>query len=134
MRENNKPILFFDGHCNLCNGFIDFLVRKDRNRKVLIASLQGKTAQQTLPPEAIEKLASVVYMDSNKELHYKSSAIFRVAWQVGGWLHIITPFRILPRFFTNWIYDFVALTRYSFFGRRDTCRIPTEEERRHFLD
>lgn len=134
MAENNKPILFFDGHCNLCNGFIDFLVRRDQGRQVLIASLQGKTAQQKLPPEVINSLSSVVLLDGQGHLHFKSSAIFRVVWYVGGLLHIITPFWILPRFFTNWVYDFVALTRYSLFGRRETCRIPTEEERQHFLD
>ncbi len=134
MAEHNKPILFFDGHCNLCNGFIDFLVRRDKNHRVLIASLQGETARQKLPPEAIAKLASVVLLDTDGRIHFKSSAIFRVAWCVGGPLHILTPFRILPRFFTNWIYDFVALTRYSLFGRRETCRIPTAEERQRFLD
>ena len=134
MTENNKPILFFDGHCNLCNGFIDFLVRRDKAQQVLIASLQGKTAEAKLPKEVRESLSSVVLMDSRGHLHYKSSAIFRVIGYVGGFLHILTPFRILPRFFTNWIYDFVALTRYSLFGLRNTCRIPTEEERQHFLD
>ncbi len=132
--SENKPILFFDGHCNLCNGFIDFLVRNDPNHKVLIASLQGKTAKEKLPGELTESLTSVVLLDRHGKLHKKSSAVFRVAKELGGWFNLIRPFWILPRIFTNWIYDFVAINRYKWFGRVDTCRLPTPEEQAHFLD
>ena len=133
MEENNKAILFFDGHCNLCNGFIDFLVSKDKGRKILIASLQGETAKAKLPAERREKLNTLVLLDTSGNLHIKSSAVFRIAWILGGFFHILTPFWIIPRFFTNWVYDFVALNRYRIWGRKDTCRLPTEDERLHFL-
>ncbi len=132
--KENKPILFFDGHCNLCNSFIDLLVRVDKKHRVYIASLQGQAAKEKLPPEVIEKLSSVVLLDSHGHSHFKSSAIFRVAWAVGGPLLLLVPFWILPRFFTNWVYDFVALSRYKLFGRRNTCRLPTPQEKAHFLD
>jgi predicted DCC family thiol-disulfide oxidoreductase YuxK len=134
MAEHNKPILFFDGHCNLCNGVVDFLVRHDKACKILLAPLQGETARKTLPAGVIAKLSTVVLYDTGGEIYMKSSAVFRVAWIMGGWFHLITPFWIVPRLFTNWIYDFVALARYPLFGRRNTCRLPTPEEQQHFLD
>lgn len=129
---DSKTILFFDGHCNLCNGFIDFVVRRDKHRKTFIASLQGKTAEKMLPPERIKTLNSVVLLH-HQEIYLKSSAIFKLAMILGGPLLLFLPFWIIPRFFTNWVYDWVALSRYRLFGRRETCRIPTEEEKQHFL-
>ena len=134
MTENNKPILFFDGHCNLCNGMIDFLVRHDPHTRVLVASLQGKTAQAKLPQEIRERMSSVVLLKPNGDLFFKSSAAFRVAWTVGGFLSLFTLFWVIPRPITDFIYDLVADLRYKFMGRRDTCRIPTEAEKQHFLD
>ena len=133
MLENKKPILFFDGHCNLCNGSIDYLVSADKNKRVMIASLQGETAKAKLPPEQINKLSSVVLLDEQGQIHLKSSAVFKVALRVKRSLILLTPFWILPRFFTDWVYDRVANNRYKMFGQKDTCRIPTEEEKAHFL-
>ena len=132
--KENKPILFFDGHCNLCNGFIDFLVRHDKAQNVLVASLQGETAKKRLPEARIQELSSVILLDTSGKIHTKSSAIFRIAWAVGGLFLLLTPFWLLPRFFTNWIYDFVAINRYRWFGRRESCRLPTEAEKARFLD
>jgi predicted DCC family thiol-disulfide oxidoreductase YuxK len=130
----NKPILFFDGHCNLCNGFIDFLVRRKATEHFFIASLQGQTAAAKLPPEVISKLSSVVLRDTEGELYFKSSAIFKLARILGGFWLLLLPFALLPRFFTNWVYDFVAISRYSLFGKTHSCRLPTEEEQAYFLD
>lgn len=131
--EENKPILFFDGYCNLCNSLIDFLVRKDKKRQILIASLQGKTAVEKLPKEVINRPSSVVLLDTKGNLHFKSSAIFHISQIIRGPLLLLVPFCLLPRFFTDWVYDFVALSRYPLFGRRNTCRIPSEKEKKHFL-
>lgn len=130
--KKSKPILFFDGHCNLCNSFIDFLVRYDPNRRVLIASLQGKTGAETLSPEIRENMKSVVLLDEDK-MYEKSAAIFRVSRIVQGPFVLLLPFWILPRPLTNWIYDWVAGNRYRLFGKHETCRIPSEDEKSHFL-
>ena len=131
--ENNKPILFFDGHCNLCNGMIDFLVRQDSKIRVLVAPLRGQTAEQKLPQESREKMSSIVLLKPDGDLYSKSAAAFRVAWAVGGLLRVFTIFWILPRPITDYLYDQVAAARYKIFGKRETCRIPSEEEKQHFL-
>jgi predicted DCC family thiol-disulfide oxidoreductase YuxK len=129
----DKPILFFDGQCNLCNGFVDFLVKVDKKKAFHIASLQGKTAENLLEDEDRQELKSVV-LYKNGHLYHKSSALFQMVFLMGGVFWIFAPFWIVPRFFTNWIYDFVALNRYRVFGRRQSCRLPTSEEQEYFLD
>ena len=130
--DENKPILFFDGDCNLCNSFIDLLIRIDGQHRVYIASLQGETAQKLLPQDIRTNLKSLVFLDQG-QLHEKSSGVFRLALLIKGPLLFLVPFWVFPRFFTNWIYDLVALSRYSLFGRRPSCRLPTEEEKQYFL-
>ncbi len=130
--KSDKPILFFDGECNLCNGVVDFIIRMDKKRNFYIASLQGHTAQAKLNAEDLTELKSIVLLKNGK-LYYKSSAVFQMIFLLGGFFWIFAPFWIVPRFFTNWVYDFVALTRYRIFGRRKSCRLPTPEEKEYFL-
>ncbi len=132
--KENKAILFFDGHCNLCNSVIDLVVRRDKDRQILVASLQGEAARQKLPQETREKMSSVVLFEPPGKLSYKSAAVFRIARILRGRFLLLLPFWILPRFFTDWIYDLVAHNRYRLFGQRNTCRIPTEDEKSHFLE
>lgn len=131
--KSEKPILFFDGECNLCNGAVDFIVRMDKKRDFYIASLQGETAQTKLKADDLRELKSIVLLKDDK-LYYKSSAVFQMIFLLGGFFWIFAPFWIVPRFFTNWVYDFVALTRYRILGRRKSCRLPAPEEKEYFLD
>jgi len=131
--KSGKPILFFDGECNLCNGVVDFIVRADKKRGFYIASLQGRTAQSRLKAEDLAGLKTIVLLKNDK-LYYKSSAVFQMIFLLGGFFWIFAPFWLVPRIFTNWVYDFIALTRYRIFGRRNSCRLPTREEKEYFLD
>ena len=131
--NHDRPIIFFDGICNLCNKFADIIITADKNHNFYLASLQGKMAQNTLPKSDLKQLNSIILKDASG-LHYKSTAIFKIARSLGGLYLLIMPFWILPRFVTNFLYDLVASRRYRFFGKRETCRIPTESELKHFLD
>ena len=131
--EQERPIVFFDGVCNLCNGFVDILLRLDKKHVFRFASLQGQTAKTLLPPEDLEKLLTVIVKDGD-ELYYKSSAIFHIAYKIKGPLLFFLIFWPIPRIFTNWVYDFIAINRYWVFGKKETCRIPTPSEQKHFLD
>jgi predicted DCC family thiol-disulfide oxidoreductase YuxK len=131
----NQPILFFDGVCNLCNGFVDFLIRHDRARTLRYASLQGETAKRVLRPEQIERLESVVLYENGRNLE-KSDAVLRSLELLGG------PWRLaaaammggVPRSVRDGLYFMTAKNRYGIFGKRDRCRLPTPEERSLFLD
>lgn len=133
MLENNKPILFFDGHCNLCNHWVDYVVKRDPTVKLLIAPLQGETARTLLPAGDFDELSSVILRMPDGQLYYKSSALFQLAGTLTRSLWPLLIFWPLPRFFTDGIYDLVAQLRYPLFGRRSSCRRPTEQEKLHFL-
>ncbi|MGE4133120.1 MAG: thiol-disulfide oxidoreductase DCC family protein [Bdellovibrionales bacterium] len=129
----SSPRLFFDGHCNLCNGFVDFLIRHDRSKKILFGSLQGKAAAASLPPHFRELLPSVVLVE-NGEIYSRSSAALKALALLGGIYKLGLIFFLVPRPIRDWVYDLIAKNRYAWFGRRDTCRLPSPEERERFLD
>ena len=130
--ELKKPVVFFDGHCNLCNRWVDWLVRLDKDQKIFIASIQGETALELLPESMREDLQTfILYEDSR--FFYKSRAVFRLAGILKGPLSLLLIFGCFPRGLTDWFYDLVAKNRYRFLSRRKTCRVPTEQEREHFL-
>lgn len=132
-REIPSSIVFFDGVCNLCNGFVDFLVRQDSKHVLRFASLQGKTSRELLGPGAGEKLASVVFYE-NGSTSTESAAVIRILSQLGGAWRLLALLRVIPVFLRDPIYRFIARNRYRWFGKRETCRLPSPEERTLFLD
>jgi predicted DCC family thiol-disulfide oxidoreductase YuxK len=137
----NVPILFFDGHCGLCNRFVDFLYLRDRRGLFRFAPLQGKTATLYVPLDAVPEggpgeraLAprSIVLWE-NGRIRRKSDAVLSVLAELGGAWRMASILRILPRFLRDALYDFVARNRYRWFGRRAACRLPTPGERVRFL-
>ncbi len=131
-------ILFFDGHCNLCNGLVDWLLRKDKNGKIKFASLQGETAKKTLSSShlpSIQTNNSALATPTNTVLYFKngityerSTAILKCLQDIGGVYSLALIFFCIPKFLRDLIYRLVATNRYRIFGRRETCRIPTKEE------
>jgi predicted DCC family thiol-disulfide oxidoreductase YuxK len=127
-----KPIVFFDGVCNLCNGFISFLVGIDKDEKFHLSSLQGETAKKYLDKDDIDQMKSIVVWDKGK-LYKKSEAVLHIFLVTGGIWTCVSWFRFFPSVLTNIAYDFIAKNRYLFFGKKESCRIPTPEERKRFL-
>ncbi len=130
--EEEQAILFFDGHCNLCNSTVDFLIRRDPHILLKFAPLQGVTAAQCLTTEMITSVGTVVFWREGRT-YTRSRAIFQVAKLLGGVMNLILPLQLLPTSLTDSLYRLVAKYRYRLFGRKETCRIPTEDERKHFL-
>lgn len=128
-----RNVLFFDGVCNLCNHFVDFLIRNQKTNKVFFASLQGKTAQMILSKEYNSNLNTVVYQRNEKTL-IKSQAALYVMIDILKWGSLFRIFLILPTPICDFFYDFIARNRYKIWGHRNSCRIPTAEEQSYFLD
>ena len=127
------PIIFFDGYCGLCNGFVDFVMARDHKKTFRFATLQGVTASRLLSKGDVENLDSVVvYIHDSK--YRKSRAVLEVFKDLGGGWRLLSYFGFLPTGLLDCCYDFVAKNRYAWFGKRDVCRLPTREERALFLD
>lgn len=134
--DNNQQqgiILFFDGVCNLCNGTIDFFIKKDHKRKFKYAPLQGKTAPNLIGDKATKDLNSVV-LYCNGQTYYKSQAILTALKILGFPYSMLFIFILIPTSLSNLIYDYIAKNRYRFFGKKTTCRLPSLEEKELFLD
>ena len=129
-----RPVLFFDGVCGLCNRFVDFVLKHDRDGRVLFAPLQGATAASALSEDIVRGLDTVVFLEKGRP-NVRSSAIVQIFWQLGGaWSVLGTLLWIIPKPIRDFGYRIVARSRYRLFGQKETCRLPTPEERARFLD
>lgn len=127
-------ILFFDGVCGLCNTSVDWLLERDRDHKLAFAPLQGETARRFLSKEDYENLETVIVWDRGK-VYRRSEAIFRAVQLLSPTWNLIVAFlNFIPVQIRDIVYRAVAANRYPVFGKRDTCRLPTKEERTFFLD
>jgi len=134
MSNTEKPILFFDGICGLCNGCVDFAIRHDPDGRVLFSTLQGSTATEVLSEEDSRRLDTVIFFE-NKTVFRRSSAIVRLLIHLGGfWAVLGWLLWIIPRPIRNLLYRLIAKVRYRILGQKETCRLPTPEERQRFLD
>jgi len=128
-------IVFFDGYCNLCNSVVDWLIRVDHKKKIQFASLQGTTANKLLDASALPEGLdpdTVIYFRNGKQFD-RSSAALMILFDLGGAWTLTAPLFLVPKFIRDLAYILVAKTRYRVFGKKDTCRLPTPEERERIL-
>lgn len=132
MTTDQDRIIFFDGVCGLCNRFVDRLLRIDRGGMFRFAPLQGSTAHDRLPAGLAGALSSVIYLREGVVLT-RSTAALRILIDLGGWRRVHRFWFAFPRALRDAVYDWVARNRYSWFGKRDACRLPNPEERSRFM-
>lgn len=129
----NQKIIFFDGYCGLCNGVVDFMIERDPDQALHYAPLQGETARSLLTEAERNDLDSVVFVDESMKYH-KSEAVLRaLSYLSQDWAALTRAARAIPRPIRDLIYDLVAKNRFKLFGRRESCRAPSEAERKIFL-
>ena len=116
-----KPIIFFDGECNLCNAFVDLMLQIDRNQIFYLASLQGETAKQYLPPLPAEREEWAIAYYDGENTYQASEACLKICERLGGLWLLFTTAKLLTLDFRDWLYRIVASNRYNWFGQR-ICR------------
>jgi predicted DCC family thiol-disulfide oxidoreductase YuxK len=142
----DRPVVLFDGVCNFCNGAIQFMVDHEREPKLSFAPLQSDLAKELLDKVFGDKRSNelrngltgsgdpdtIVLVEGDKGYTHSTAGLriaryFRAPWR-WGYASII-----FPRFLRDVVYRFIAKNRYRWFGRSETCRIPTPELRKRFL-
>lgn len=134
--ENKEGgIIFFDGVCGLCNGWVDFVIRRDKRSLFKFSPLQGKLARTQLAPFHGPRglLDSMVLFDVDG-LHYRSDGVLRTLRGLSGFWKLFYLFHLVPRPLRDAVYDCIARNRYRWFGQRASCRLPTPQEREKFID
>ena len=129
-----RPILFFDGVCNFCNSTVNFIIRHDKKELFLFAALQSDKGRELLRHiKHNEALPQSVILSYKGNIYEKSDAVLQTARLLGGaWTFILAGY-ILPQFMRDGIYDFIAKRRYRWFGKRETCMVPSSSVRARFL-
>lgn len=130
----NHKIILFDGVCNLCNGAVTYIIKRDKKNVFKFAALQSEIGLELISKFKINtlKVDSIILIDGDK--HYeKSSAALHIAKQLSGAFPLLFGFMILPKFIRNAVYDYIARNRYKWFGKKESCMIPTAELKSKFL-
>jgi predicted DCC family thiol-disulfide oxidoreductase YuxK len=132
--SQSTHLVLFDGVCNLCNGFVQFLIRQDKQGLLTFGSLQGLQAQQLLAQNGIDNyLASIVYLRKGKA-YKRSSAALYILKDLGSWWWITQIFWIIPKPLRDICYDWVGRNRYRWFGKKQNCMVPSPELKNRFLE
>jgi predicted DCC family thiol-disulfide oxidoreductase YuxK len=131
---NENPIILFDGVCNFCNGAVNFIIKKDKKRAFRYAALQSDAGQQLLKQYHLSttNLDSFVLVFEGK-VYIKTSAALHVGYILGGAWKLTGIFKIFPSPIRDMAYNLIARNRYRWFGKKESCMIPTAEVRSLFL-
>jgi len=131
----DRPVVLFDGVCNLCHSSIRAIVRLDAEGKILFAPLQSDVGTELLERQGLssEYFDSVVLVEDDS--HYtKSAAVLRVCRYLDGPFPLLYPLIYVPERVRDAVYDFVAEHRYQVFGTREECSVPEQHIRERFLE
>lgn len=133
--ENNKKIILFDGVCNLCNGAVKFIIKRDHNDTFRFAALQSESGRKLLAERNIdtEDIDSIILIEPNVAYYTKSTAALEIGASLKGLRTLSSILLWLPESFRNIVYDIVAKNRYKWYGKRDSCIIPSEELKNKFI-
>jgi predicted DCC family thiol-disulfide oxidoreductase YuxK len=131
----DKKIILFDGVCNLCNSAVQFVIRHDKKDVFRFVALQSELGQNILKHIGIDPkyIDSVILYEPGVAYHYKSAAALEIAKNLGGFWHLGTLFRIIPSGISNQVYDYIAKNRYKWYGKKDSCMVPSPELESKFL-
>lgn len=130
----DKPILLFDGVCNLCNGLVKFIIKRDRKAKIRFSPLQSSAGKEILARHGVsgEPAKSVVFSEGER-YYLRSSAVLHLLKALGGGWKLFYAFIIIPPFIRDFMYDVIARNRYRIFGHTLSCMVPGENIKDRFL-
>ncbi len=131
----NKKIIVFDGVCNLCDSAVQFVIQHDKKDVFRFVALQSELGIEILKHIGInpKNIDSIILYEPGIAYYYKSSAALEIAKSLGGFFHFGTIFRIIPTGISNQLYDYIAKNRYKWYGKKESCMIPTKELQSKFL-
>ena len=131
---NQRKIILFDGVCNFCNFWVNFIIDRDKKDLFRFAALQSEAGQKLLNKfELTDTNFDTFILINGKSIYSRSTAVLKIVKNISSPLKILNVFIFLPEFFRDWLYDLIAINRYKIFGISDFCRIPTNKEKRKFL-
>jgi predicted DCC family thiol-disulfide oxidoreductase YuxK len=131
----HKKIILFDGMCNLCDNVVQFVIRHDKKDCFRFVSLQSKLGKDILKHIGVNvsETDSIILYEPGKAYYYKSEAALKIIANLGGLVSALGIFAFLPVSTRNALYDYIAKNRYGWYGKKDSCMVPTQEISGKFL-
>jgi len=125
---SDHPLILFDGVCNLCNASVQVVIKWDNQKMFRFASLQSGLGQSLLRDLDSNTLdLDTVVLIHRQVVYLKSDAVLEMFKLIGGWRKLLVVFKVFPRGLRDWVYEWIANHRYSWFGKRSECMVPTPE-------
>ncbi|MBS2970314.1 thiol-disulfide oxidoreductase DCC family protein [Metabacillus sp. KIGAM252] len=131
----HSPIILFDGVCNLCEGVVKFVIKRDKEAVFRFASLQSENGQALLKKHQLDHEnfdSFVLAFDEN--VYVKSEAALKTASFLPFPMNMLRIMLIIPRPIRDAVYSFIARNRYKWFGKKDSCMLPDSSVRKRFLE
>lgn len=134
--NSNKKIILFDGVCNLCNSSVQFVIKRDYQDIFRYAALQSEVGKKLLLERNIDPLDidSIILIDPNIAYYTKSTAALEIGKNLKGISTLSSILLWLPESLRNIVYDFIARNRYKWYGKKESCMVPTAELKSKFLN
>ena len=131
----NKKIIIFDGVCNLCIASVQFIIKHDRADVFRFASNQSLLGKEIIKKSNIDilKTDSIILFDLKQGAFTEAKAAFYIAKELNGIYHYIYYLKIIPKKLANFAYKFIAKNRYKWFGKTNSCLIPSDRLKAKFL-
>ncbi|MDM1370195.1 thiol-disulfide oxidoreductase DCC family protein [Myroides marinus] len=131
----NKKIVLFDGVCNLCDNAVNKVIKADNTDQFRFVSLDSDKGKEILNYIGIDraKIDSIVLYEPGIAYYIKSKAAFQIASKLGGFYSLVNIFSVLPTGITDKMYDYIAKNRYKWYGKKESCMIPSEDIKQKFL-
>ena len=131
----NHHIILFDGVCNFCNFWVNFIIDRDKDDIFKFAALQSEAGQKLLNKFNLKTEDFDTFILIDGEIYFtKSTAALKIARKLNYPVKVLYYFIFIPKFLRDLIYSLIAINRYKFFGKRDVCRVPIENEKKNFLE
>jgi predicted DCC family thiol-disulfide oxidoreductase YuxK len=132
--EQAYDIILFDGVCNLCNGAVTFLIKRDKQDRFRFAALESAVGRELLTKYGIDiKKTDSIILVRGDHAFIKAEAALHIARKMPGLWPALLIFNLLPNVLLNFFYDLVARNRYAWFGKKESCMIPTPALQSKFL-
>lgn len=136
LTELPQPLYFFDGQCVLCSRFVAFCLNRDPHGHLKFASAQSALGRRILldlglPDDTLDR--TILLLEDGR-VYTRSTAALRALRHLRGPARWLTPLVLVPKFLRDPVYDLIARNRIRWFGRLDSCLVPTPQTRDRFID
>ena len=128
-----ERIILFDGECNFCDQSVQFIIKRDPEGQFKFASLKSDSGQELLKQHNAPGDIDSFVLIEDQHCYFKSSAALRVCKHLKGWWKLTYALLVVPRPVRDFVYEIIARNRYKWFGKKESCMLPSPEERRRFL-